>query len=69
VTLRGDFLATSRGDLWGLPAVERGFSVDFSLVGRLGVFPLVALLISIACVCWLCCEHPAVCVCESLVGF
>jgi hypothetical protein len=39
-----------RSDFRRLPAVERGFSVDFSLVGRFGVFPVVALVISVVCV-------------------
>jgi hypothetical protein len=54
---------TSRGDFRQLPTVERGYSVDFFLVGRLGVFLVVVLVISVVCVCWLCCEHSAVCVC------
>jgi hypothetical protein len=43
--------------------------VDFSLVGRLGVFPVVALVISVVCVGCVVNIWPCVCVCESLVGF
>jgi hypothetical protein len=39
-----------KSDFRRLPAVEMCFSVDFSLVGRLGVFPVVALVISVVCV-------------------
>jgi len=39
-----------KSDFRRLPVVEMGFSMDFSLVGWLGVFPVVALIILIVCV-------------------
>jgi hypothetical protein len=43
------------------------FYVDFSLVGRFGVFFVVALLISIVCVGCVVNFRPYVCVCVNLL--
>jgi hypothetical protein len=44
-----------------------GFSVDFSLISRLGVFPVVVLVISVVCVLVVLWTSGCVCVCESLI--
>jgi len=64
-----DFLAGrgSSSNGWRVISGERRFYVDSSLVGRFGVFTMVALVISVVCV--LAVLWTSGRVCESLVGF